>query len=186
MDINAEVIAVFGSILVALISAAVAIVSLRQSRKTAFDLEAVQDSRTKQSAFRALARHYAEMLGHAASAVQRIRDDLRDIDTNEISMRLRALEKTALDCDSMVGLYSKELVQLPEPDRIPVHQAKEVARKMVNICHRVSDKMESIDDLILYSEPLRSLQSKIIEYFRKWEALSVNGEDRVDDPTNMS
>ena len=178
MESLAAIIAAVGGVLVPLVTVLVAILSLRQSHKTALELEALKDSRSDQTAVKREARQYAAMLSSLLSSLQRARDDLRDLAEEEPdSVPPALLEGLAGHCDLVLSLYWKELVTLPKPDQERVHAAKLTARTMFRLCSKAKHDHEAFVALLALGDTLRQQQSVIMEDYHKWRAIATHGEE---------
>lgn len=166
------------TLVVAIISAIVALHSARKSRETELQLEALKDYRQERDVIRGMARQRADVLGRGSALVQHIRDDIRDLGrTPEGEDYSHLLANISRGCDAVVDLYANSHTLLPDQERRLMHDVKDRAKAILTACNKARDNPENIDALLAYSDSLTLLQSGIIAECEKWQEAAISGDE---------
>ncbi len=177
---TSAIIAAIAAIIVATISATVAVISARRSAQATLELETYKDMLQQYRQHDAFSKEMAlkrvEILGQACSALQRVKDNLRDLQIQ--AEPSPSVEEIAQACDEIVELYATSHFMLPSPERRALHDIKNTAKRVVNVCNRVLDgKPELVCDLAGFLDSFESAHTTLIREYDKWQDLSMHGEE---------
>ena len=178
--LSAAVVAAFGAIIVAVISAIVAISANRRNTEAQIELESYKDTltqyRQKDAFSNELARKNADILGQACSSVQRAKDHIRDLWVQDDP--LATVEEIAQICDEIVELHATSHYMLPEIERNALHNVKNIAKRTVNTCNKaLGGKPELVQDLAGFFDPFNSAHKTLISKYEKWQNIAVHGKE---------